>query len=159
MLNSGMCLYSRKVIPASWCPLYFIYLPNHSSAVSLQRCAISLSRFTLSRSSNFSCSWPECRGKAPCTSKGSAEGTGSAALRWQQASEAASAPSSTTGAPPSKSSTIGTGSTRLAARQATMKTQRKSARLALRLDAEEACRWWRLGFEDDSPSQDQCGTE
>ena len=29
--------------------------------MSLQRCAISLSQFTLSRSSAFSCSWPECR--------------------------------------------------------------------------------------------------
>ena len=26
-------------------------------------------------------------------------------------------------------------------------------RLALRLDAEEASRWWRLGFEDDSQDQ------
>ena len=38
-----------------------------------------------------------------------------------------------------------------------MKTQRQSARLAPRLDAEEASRWWRLSFEDDS--QDQCGAE
>ena len=38
-----------------------------------------------------------------------------------------------------------------------MKNQRESARLALRLDAEEASRWLRLSFEDDS--QDQCGAE
>ena len=37
-------------------------------------------------------------------------------------------------------STIGTGSTRLAARPETMMTQRQSARLALWLDAEEASR-------------------
>ena len=37
-----------------------------------------------------------------------------------------------------------------------MKTGRQSTRLALRLDAEEASRWW-LGFEDDS--QDQRGAK
>ena len=75
---------------------------------------MSLSRFTLRMSSAFSCSWPECSGKAPCRFKGSAGGDGSAALTWQPAPGAASASSSTKGAPPSKSSTIG--STRLAAR-------------------------------------------
>ena len=38
-----------------------------------------------------------------------------------------------------------------------MKTQRQSARLALRLDAEEASLWWWLGFEDNS--QDQYGAK
>ena len=60
-------------------------------------------------------------------------------------------------APPSKSSTIGTGSTRLAARPAMMKTQSQSACLALWLDAEEASLWQQLCFEDDS--QDQLGAE
>ena len=48
-----------------------------------------------------------------------------------QASGAALASLSTTGAPPSKSSTSRTGSTRLAERQATMKTQRQCARRCL----------------------------
>ena len=61
------------------------------------------------------------------------------------------------GRPTTKSSTSGTVSTRLAARPATIKTQHQRARLALRLDAEEASWWWRLGFEDDS--QDQRGAE
>ena len=38
-----------------------------------------------------------------------------------------------------------------------MKTQRQSARLAIRLDAEEAHRLRRLGFKDDT--QDQRGAE
>ena len=47
-----MCFYSREVIPVSWCPhtSYICQiLPNHSSAALLQRCAISLSLFTLHR--------------------------------------------------------------------------------------------------------------
>ena len=38
-----------------------------------------------------------------------------------------------------------------------MKTQRQNALLALRLDADGASWWWRLGFEGDS--QDQRGAE
>ena len=46
--------------------------------------------------------------------------------------------------PPPATGTIGTGSTRLAARPATIKTQRQNTRLVLGLDAdaEEATRWW-----------------
>ena len=41
-----------------------------------------------------------------------------------------------------------------------MKTQRQSTRLALRLDAEEATRWWwLLGFQVEDDSQDQRGLE
>ena len=58
--------------------------------------------------------------------------------------------------PPPATWTIGTGSTRLAARPATIKTQRQSTRPALRLDAEEATQWW-LGFGDDL--QDQRGAK
>ena len=56
--------------------------------------------------------------------------------------------------PPPATWTIGTGSTRLAARPATIKTQRQSTRPALRVDAGEATRWW-LDFGDDF--QDQHG--
>ena len=38
-----------------------------------------------------------------------------------------------------------------------MKTQRQSARVASRLDAEEASRLWRLGLKNDT--QDQRGAE
>ena len=54
-------------------------------------------------------------------------------------------------------STIGTGSTRLAARQVMMKIQHQSAHLALLPDAEKASQCWRLRFEEDS--QDQHGAE
>ena len=40
-----------------------------------------------------------------------------------------------------------------------MKTQRQSPRLALRLSAMEATRWWRLGFQVEDDSQDQRGAE
>ena len=83
------------------------------------------------RSSSFSSSWPhwpECRCEAPCRFKGSTGGAWSEALRWQPASVAAWASSSTTVAPgmphpqsrrpcracsaPPATGTIGTGSTR-----------------------------------------------
>ena len=47
------------------------------------------------------------------------------------------------------------GSTRLAVKQAMMKTQYQSASLALQLDSGEASQWGLLGFED--YSLDQCG--
>ena len=34
-----------------------------------------------------------------------------------------------------------------------MMTQRQNTRQALQLDAEEATKWWQLGFEDDSQAQ------
>ena len=40
-----------------------------------------------------------------------------------------------------------------------MKTQRKSTRLALRLDAEEATRWCWLGLQEQDYSQNERGTE
>ena len=86
------------------------------------------------------------RGKNPvssptayCTFKGLDGGAVLAALT--AGVQNASASSSKSGVPHSKSSTIGTGSKRLAARPATMKNQRQSPRLSLLLDAQDTSLW------------------
>ena len=156
-----LCLYSREVILAFWCPLYFImmYLLNHSSAASLERCAISLSLFTLSRSSAFSCSWPECSlvhsrdrreepDRRPCAdcAADSRRPEGQDRRRhprWLRVPNPQSRRQSVLGAHDGRR-----GRRRWILSVRVLVWLSGSNRLALRLDAEEASRWWWIGFDD-----------
>ena len=102
-----------------------------SSILVLLWCAISLGWFTLSSSSAFSSSWPECSGEVPCWFKGSAAWEGA----WSAACIGVCIEPVTLLCPsPFATCAIGTMSTQLVTRLVTMKTQSLSSIQALCLD-------------------------
>ena len=102
------------------------------SSISLLWCAISLGWFTLSSSSAFSSSWPECSGEVPCLFKELAAWGGA----WFAALASALKLVTLLCPSPLATCTIDTVSTLLVTRLVTIKTLSLSSSQALCLDGE-----------------------